>query len=528
MIWLLRFEWAGQTWYLSTEFCTPTHTTPGGVVESYPHYGTLEPPEFAEALSWHQSAIGDCSTSLKFRLDLATARDIPYLHFAENQRLEAASGELSLWKRGDDYENRQVVMSGPFVPQTIPLYGRPISGTLSQRIPTTVAAWPPFSAQVTTETWPNLPVSDTESDDENGFPYPVFLGSGGPYVADDGTARRAGCIQAIYVDDTPDTLLFSYGHVTATTVRIGSVENGTAEDFAVTLTTDGLGQPVSVADISGAAWAWVTTPADDTFYVTELDGGLANPVTGTAIRGLGDAILFLLLQRYGDDAPALVDVPAWQSAGAFLNAFLIGLTITESGDPLDVITSTLLPLCPALYLVQGPNGLRPVVIADDTTHAPDLVARVGGVDGPDLFREPDQDPEIVQDDPINTATVYFALRVRTSDLRASTTLTTEQTARGAASATIYGQRATTVEAPCVYDRDTANRIAAEYVRLYAYRATWDAWFAPLDVGAALTLGQRVRITDEAAGYSGDPMTVIGRQLAAEENGQGWLVTAIRY
>lgn len=529
MIWLLRFEWAGQTWYLASQPCTPLLRNADGTTTPLPHYPTLEPPQFAESLSWAQSSIGTCSVSVAFRLDLAPDKDVAYLHFAENQRLETAVGELALWREGDYYQDRLAQVFGPFTPDRIPLYNRAITGVLTQRFPTTAALFPPSTAQATPTTWPNLPTEDTESADQNGFPYPCFLGYGGAYTDDLGTARRAGCIQAIYVDNAPDTVLFSYGHVVATTVRIGSVENGSAFDFTVILTFDGLGQPVSVADISGVGWSWAVGPEDDSFYVTELNGGLPVAFGNRAIRGIGDAILYLLLQRYGDDAPALVDVAAWITALPYLNQFRIGLNITEGADPFDTINTSLMPLCPALYLCQGPAGIRPVILSsDDPSTCRRLVAREDGRDGPDLFREPDQEPELAQNDPVNAAAVYFAYRVRTGDLRATSTLDAAQTPDGAASLIAYGPRAVAVEAPCVYDRPTAANIAAELVRLYAMRATFDTWVAPMDVGATLVLGQRVLITDEAAGYDDSPMSIIAREVVTTENGQAWLITAIRY
>lgn len=530
MIWLLRFEWAGTTWYLANEFVTPERDNPDGTTTPIPHYATLEPPDFQEqaAFSIGSSSVGSASTSLEFRLDLGLDQDVAQLHFRDGQRLETAFGELALWTPGTPYQDRIVQISGPFTPNQVPLLNRPIRGMLTQRITTTAAVFPPPSAQATTTTWPNMPTDDEEGGAKEGFPYPVFIGSGSTFTSDAGTTKRTSIIQAILVDTAPNTLLIMYLHCVATTVKIWSVENQTAEDFTITLTTDALGQPVSVADISGAAWTWATGPETDTFYVTLLEGGVQSPTSTAAITGLGEAILYLLLQRYGDDGPDLVDVAAWETARPYLDQVRVGVLISEGVDPLSTITK-ILPMAPGLYLCQGPAGLRPVLFTSPPpAECVSLVARVSDRDGPDLFREPAQEPEIVMGDPVNEVTVYFAQRLANGDYLGSVTLDATNHPGAANSLSWYGKRSYSLACSGLYSRASAARIAGEILRLFAVRSTWDCYVAPMEVGASLYLGQRVRVTDDLASYDERPMSVIGRQLVTAENGRAWLITLVDF
>lgn len=534
MIWLLRFSWAGRVWYLAQEPVVIADPQPDGTTKYLQHAGTLDAPDLSEMVSWGTSSVGTVSTSVTFRLDLPPDRDVAYLHFREGHRLETATAELSLWAPGEPYAARVKQITGPFIPDRIPLLGRPMSGTLTQRITTTANIWPPATAQATVETWPNLPVDDEEASDESGFPYPTFIGAGGFYVKDNGNTARTSCIQGIYVDT--DTVLISYGHMVSTTAYLFSVENEATGGVSCPLskTYDELGQPVTTADISATGWIWATGPETDTFYVTRIDAGLQSIIDVSAgepaaITGLGEAILFLLLQRYAGNAPDLVDISAWETARPYLDQMKIGLLIPEGTDPLDIINNTLLPMAPACYLIQGPKGLRPALFTSPPPYeCLHLVAHRNGRDGPDLFREPDQEPELVMGDPVNDVTTYFAKRLRTGDLKGTITISPDDHPGAFASATIYGARAAQPIEAATYDRETAGRISGEVLRLYSRRATWDCWACSLRTGAALYVGQRVRVTDELAGYYERPMSVSARQIVTGERGQEWLITMIDF
>lgn len=521
MIWLLRFYFPeGPEWYFSS---APAEPERSGV--PIHHHPSLSIPSFVESVAWGTGGLGECSASISF---LPDGLDVADLHFLREHRLDTARAEVALWTPGTSYDARIVLVRGQFYPSGVPLLGAPVEGDVAQAILTEGRAYPPDTAVVTTETWADLPVETGDEDDDDGAPYPLWIGAGGDFTNWAGTAKTRSCLQCILVDDSPDKVLVSYEHMVATTASIWSVENLSAYTATLTATYDALGQPCTTADISGSGWVYATTAADDTFYVVSITAGVRSARGTGAVQGLGDAILWLLLKRYDPQGiPENIDISAWEAVRPALDQVKVGLLVESGRDPLDVVLNDLLPMAPGLYLAPGPSGLRPVYFQDlEPDLCPLLVARYGTQYGPDLFREEDAEPEFVGSDPINEVIVHFARRLADGKYKAQYTLNASRHAGANASQTWYGSRSVTLELPALWSRASAHRIAAETLRLGSKQATSDEWFAPLDVGAALYLGQRVRVQDDDASYVERPMSVVGRELT--EDGAGWLITMIDY
>lgn len=521
MIWLLRFYFPeGIEWFFSSEPAAPERDA-----DPIFHHPSLSIPSFTESVSWGAGGLGECSASISF---LPAGSDVAELHFKHGHRLDTARAELSLWTPGTSYGARIVLVLGDFFPSTVPLLGGPIEGDVTQALLREARAYPPDTAVATVETWADLPVESDEQDDDDGTPYPLWIGAGGDFTSATGAAKRRGCIRCILVDDSPDTLLVSYEHMQASTAAIWSEENGSAYTATLTTTTDALGQPCTTADISGSGWTWATTAADDTFYVISITAGVKSARGTSAVYGLGDAILWLLLKRYDPaGVPEQVDIAAWEAARPVLDQVKIGLLVERGDDPLDIVTSDLLPLSPALSIAPGPRGIRPVFFeATDPGRCPLLVARDGEECGPDLYREEGSEPEFVGTEPTTEVIVRFARRLADGKYKATYTLDAERHAGAAAGATWYGTRTEEVETPVLWQRASARLLAAEILRVRGVRATSDEYFAPLEVGAARYLGERIRVQDDDASYQERPMSVIGRELT--EDGLGWLLTLIDY
>lgn len=521
MIWLLRFYFPeGPEWFFSSEPAEPDED--GNAIF---HAPTLSIPGFVESVSWGTGGLGECSASISF---LPAGLDVAELHFKRGHRLDTARAELALWTPGTPYRARLKLVHGDFFPATIPILGAPVEGEVTQSLLREARLYPPSSAVATVETWADLPVEASETDDDDGLPYPLWIGAGGDYTSASGAARQRSCIRCILVDDSPDTLLVSYEHMQATTAEIWSDENNSAYTATLTATTDALGQPCTTADISGSGWTWATTAAADTFYVISITAGVRSARGTGAVYGLGDAILWLLLKRYDPQGvPEQIDIAAWEVVRPILDQIKIGLLVERGKDPLDVVVSDLLSAAPALYVAPGPSGLRPVFFAaTPADECPLLIARDGDERGPDLYREEGSEPEIVGKDPTTQVVVRFARRLADSTFKTSYTLDATTHAGAAAAASWYGTRAEEVEAPALWQRASVRLLAAEILRVRGTRATSDEYFAPLDVGARLYLGQRIRVQDDDASYERRPMSVIGRELT--EDGLGWLITLIDY
>ena len=525
VIWLLRIYWpqADQSersgWFFSQDGVEEDPVLDG---EPIRHLPTLSVSNYAEAISWETSGIGTASASVS----VLTEQDIPNLHFRQGQRLDGARAELSLWTPGTSYRARLVRLRGDFIPSNIPLFGAPLEGDITQQLLEVAANYPPDGASFTTDTWPDLPSASSEGSDADATPYPVWLGAGGDFTSSDGTAKQRSCIQAILVDDAPDKILISYGHVLASTVDVWSTENATTETIAVDLGYDGSGNPVSTCALAGTAWTWATTAADDTFYVVSITEGLRSLRGTHAVQGLGDAILFLLLQRYDPDrAGDIIDIAAWDALREKIDGIRVGVLVDSSGDPLDFIVSTLLPLVPGLYIVPGPFGIRPAYLEDvDPELCPLLIARDGDQRGPDLFREDDAEPEFLNNDVANRVVIRFARRVASGKYQTAVIVGRERDAFAAASQTRHGTKTKTIDSAVLWDRGSAWSVASRRLRFSVNAPTSDEWFAPLDVGGRLYAGQRIRVQDDDAAYDARPMSVAGIEMT--DDGSGFLVTCI--
>jgi len=505
LIWLLRLRWSGRDWYLASRPCAPEIA--GG---DLPHMGTLVCDGWGEALDMGGGVTGAAAASLT--LDLGLPESWQELA-ARGIDLAGAWGELSLWREGTTYAERHVLLYGRILMDTAPPDGEPAEVTLTDELVAPAEVYPPANAVASTDTWVGLP------DESDGKPYPFPMGSLGAYTRNDGSANTAGAWYAIVVDDTggAEKALVAGAPIHASTVTIQERDTLASDTFAVTTEYDGLGRLVSVVDLSAKTASWTLDGSVD-LLVRDMTGrGIYGSIGAEPIDGLGDACLHLLLQRYSADGPARVDVGRWQSARTYLAGWRVGLLLEEGEDPLDTLADRLLGMCPALWIMPGPAGFRPVILADtDATTAPHLEI------GRNADRLDDGTIEILDTDPITSCTARYAYGQTYGRTRAKITIGPDEDPRAAAGATI---RAGSLDFECAtYDRGTAALAASEYIRL--------AWTQPryLEVTCAardalqLELGAKVRYTDADIGISERPLYVQGRETG--EDGEVWTLTLI--
>lgn len=518
MIWLLRIEMVGRTWYLASVGCAPEKD---GV--QIPHHGTLEVGGFAEGIEIGGGITGPCSAAVSFHLGDVEAHDL----VLEGHDLADAFGEVSLWEEGTSYAQRYVLVTGPFQPGSIANRGEPIEGEISQDVVEDAAAWPPAEAAASLETWSTLPNDDDEVAPE-AKPYPFIFGFPGPFRNDGGSDVRASASPAIIVDDTggAEVALVAGHAIGATSVRIWTSEDGISVanrsyDAPVSQTTDLLGRVVTVAALSGAPAAWTDFTVD--FYATDFGFGAGGGITGLhgtgALSGLGDAIEFLLVKRYDAKGSERIDHGSFAALRPILNQWRIGFyTSSEDGDPIDLISDRLMPMCPNLWLVGGPRGVRPVFLADTPMDDCQLLT-----EGRDVFAT-DEPWAYVDIDPINRVTVSFGLRVRTDELRA--TVIVDRSNNGYA-ASGYGRSKSEIGTELVcdatYDRGTAGLAGAELLRTSWTKPILMVYDCPVDVALRLELGQRVKLVDEGEGITERLMWVMAR---ATEDGDIWSLTLL--
>lgn len=517
-IFLLRLDLDGmEPLYFAEEPCAPDAFSPRASAHTLQHIGTLEPPEFSEAVSWGSSVTGPITGSATVRADLSPQRGLQMLHFREHHRVDSMTAELSLWTRGTPYAQRVIQVAGAFLIDQIPVLSRSIKGTITQRVLDKAEPLPPVSAVTSTTTFPDLPVATGASEASNTeIAYPLWIGSNVNSVYNAATDFRTSCIKCVGVSYTDLLLLVSYGALTPTTCVIRSVNNfATPYTAPLTVTVDGVGNVITTADITASGWTYATVDdfIDDEWYVIWIEGGQpAYDHTGPLL-GLGEVIAWLLTQRYsaarvGD----LVDLSAWAAARASLDQIRVGL-LALGGDPWDTVLE-LMKLAPGLFILAGPSGLRPVLIewGQYTDLCQLLVANRGQRFGPDLFRMAGQQSKWVGANIVNAVTVSYVQRLSSGKYLRTLSVGPDTSPVADASDLRYGPRAVSLELATVWSDAVAAFIANSYLLFACNQPTQDTWFAPLDVAIPLRLGMQVRVRDDQAGYADRAVWIVAREV----------------
>lgn len=511
MIWLLRIEIAGRTWYLASEPCGPERA---GVEVA--HHGTLTVSGFGEGIEIGGGYSGTCTANVSFHLG-----PDGWGFFRDGHRLDGAPAEVALWRPGTTYAERVVLLIGRVdADGAIPIDGQDIEATITAPIIETAEGWPNAADVINLTAWPNT-LTDEDSVDLVGTPYPWPIGYLGAYTDQDGTAKRTSTTEVLIVDDSSgaEVGVIAGGPVAATTVRIWNSTDKDAADFAVSTTLDGEGNPRATVSFAAAPAGWVFDGSEK-YYINDWgEGGLIGDFATDTPWGLGDAILFLLLRRYGADGPEQVDVGSWLAHRVILNGWEVGFSPTPGDDPLNAIKNDLLSICPALWIVGGPLGYRPVYLAE----TPGALCRRLTV-GRDIFTT-DEQPGFVSIQPLNSLTVSFAPSTARGDLRGVQTTDPGTLSEANAGQTRHGVRAEALEAPSTFDRGTAGLIGRETIRTRTTPPMYLIYEAPADAALSLTLGERVRIMDEDRGLTDRLAWIMARETS---DGETWTLTVIGY
>ena len=509
MIWLLRIDVAGRTWYLASESCEPEQAG-----DPIAHHGTLTVSGFGEGIEIGGGVSGPCTMDCSFHLG-----EDGWALFRDGHRLDGSAAEVSLWRPGTTYAERYVLLTGRVdADGQIPLSGEPIEVTISAPLIENANTWPPASDVITTTAWPNV-LADDEGTDLVGQPYPWPLGKLGDYIDEDGTAKFTSTTEVLIVDGTgaAEVGCVAGAPVGATTVSVWNSVDRNSHTFTVDTTIDGDGAPRATIDLSTAPGGWVLDGSEPLYVRSWGAGGLLSDFRDGPVVGLGDAILTLLLRRYGDDGPEVVDVGSWLAMSYVLNAWEVGLIVEAGVDPLDTITGDLLPLCPALWIVGGPAGFRPIYLGE----VPGALCRRLEV-GRDIFVSSEA-PGLAAIQPLNSCTVSFAPSTAYQVYRGVTTADTTNHASANPSVTRHGARQETFETKATFDRGTAALMATESIRTRWTPPIFIVYDAPADVALELTLGERVRLVDPDRDLEDQTAWILSRETT---DGENWTITVI--
>lgn len=511
MIWLLRIEVAGRTWYLASEPCEPERA---GV--ELPHHGSLTVSGFGEAIEIGGGISGPCTANVSFHLG-----PDGWGFFRDGHRLDGAPAEVSLWRPGTSYAARHVLLIGRVDSDgAIPIDGQDIEATITAPIVETAEGWPSASDVVNLTAWPNA-LNDEDGTDLVGTAYPWPIGKLGAYTDEDGAAKRTSTTEVLIVDDSSgaEVGVISGGPVAATTVRIWNSVDKDAANFSVSTTIDGEGVARATVSFAAAPAGWVFDGSEPLYVNDWGAGGLVGDFSTGTSWGLGDAILYLLLRRYGDEGPEQVDVGSWLAHRHLLNGWQVGFAPDPGSDPIDIIGNDLLPLCAALWIVGGPLGYRPVYLAP----TPGALCRRLTV-GRDIFAT-DEQPGFASVEPLNSMTVNFAPSTARGDLRGVETTDATSLSEAAQGVTRHGTRAATMDATAVFDRGTAGLTGRTAIEMAWTPPMFLIYDCPADVALTLTLGERVRLVDEDRELSDRLAWIMARET---EDGEMWTLTVIGY
>lgn len=361
-VWLFVLTYAGQTYYIATERADISSVSPAGNSTLSFRPGLTPLTDIVQALAIVTSAPELRSVALEFWWDdQRNAKDIATL-IEEGHDLAAARGEVSLWVRGTQWEDRLVVVVGRCREPEYGARGEPISLTVEDEPLDDLAFL--VDATVNSEAWP------LALDEHYGDVYPFVFGAPGVFQALDGTTYYCPGSPAICVQQTAkkaETLLIAGHHVAATQVYItyntGSSSGWEDEGpFSVTNTFDGVGRPCATVDVTGAS---LTLQEAGEYYTAWSGGAAAYDRFGTgALQSAGQ-----LLRNLAAASTVSVDAAAFAAVADRLPWLVAGFIDDPEVSPLQYLQDVVLPMLPVGLMIGDSGGLAPVLWRYDATQA---------------------------------------------------------------------------------------------------------------------------------------------------------------
>lgn len=253
LVWLLVVEVGGKAYRFSSE--TVQITDADGVI--HPYRGSLDGLDYATDFELFNlgADVPSIQLSVVFPDSIAS--------LARNGiHLTSGTGELSLWVRGSNLEDRVIMVRGRLADASYGDDSEPVSFLIEGDAFVDNAIFPDPAATITAKTWPNAIEASL------GMTYPFVWGTPGAMVGADGSVVQVNGSPALDVDT--GKLLIAGHRVTATSVVIRDETAGDEATFAVTHEPDGLGRICATVTLTGADRPFATVGHD--FRVKWGDG----------------------------------------------------------------------------------------------------------------------------------------------------------------------------------------------------------------------------------------------------------------
>lgn len=497
LVWLLTITIAGREVRWSSR---PVETVDAdGRIR--PYDGGLEAVDVAREIQGPgaEPALPTAALDLLMPADL----DLPTL-IEQGHDLAGCVGELSLWAVGTAHEDRRVYLSG--IVQE-PEYGdadEPVSLTLSAIPWESSSLYPPDEASITLDTWPEA------RDEDIGASYPVPIGR--PGAGDAGSSAVRGSIaypvEFVTVMGTVycNKLLLAYGRVAATAATLIYTDTGGSVSITITHETDGLGQTVAVADISGASNAVRTATSYHVAWDSTTGGGIQG-TRGDTMDGAGDVLAWAMRT-----AGYPVQQGAFEALADALNLYRLGISIEQPVDLYEWVVEHVLPLLPA-ELVHTGTGAAPVLWRYAAT-ASDAYEHINADEGGNVVRA-GRVAYSSTADVVNDVRVRWSYDVGTEYYTRLTATTLDPTPgdgddinhpTGRPSQQRYGVRSTEIKTQAVYSRVTVGQVIGWLPDVYAYPWRAVTYDAGQELGH-LDAGDPVTITDTSLAWDRRPAMV---------------------
>jgi hypothetical protein len=348
LTWLLTVEWDGFIYRWSSQ---PLTVLDADGVEVH-FEGGLDATDIQTAVSF----LSDSTEAPSASFEVFWPSDVA-LEISQGRDLSSARGELSIIptvkNTVPEWSSRVPLVAGTLLEPTYGAADDPVAFSIESTVAERGELWPPASAVVSVETWPE--VEDTDSEGEG---YPFIFGSPG-VISGSTVVPATPAIPVEWTSDDVDTLVVAGHPVDAASVRLYYQSTTTGEWYYVTPSVstveDGLGREVSTVTITGLPTA--VTQADG-YAVCWYDG--SDPVFGMRgakgpLRTAADVLGFML-----GLTPAGLDLEAWGAIREALGGIQIGGYIDEQVQPWEWVSDNLLPVLP-ISLLGSPSGVKPVL-----------------------------------------------------------------------------------------------------------------------------------------------------------------------
>jgi hypothetical protein len=501
--WLLDLVFAGRVVRCALEDLTVTSTKLGDLQ----YAGCLEPFNVPLSLD----LFIDSASLLSVKIAGVLPVNVPKL-VAEGHDLGSATGVLSQWIEGTDYEERRIVLRGRVRDPEYSAQEEPVNFALEDNLYDDQGLIPELTAAVTFDTWG---VDDGHgslmyfslNDSEKGLAYPVVFGNPGKVstaIASSGWVTGSQGVWALHIAFDPGAphnlegfILILAGHrVTAEFVYMNTNDAG-GQRFQIQHRTDALGREVAYIDAEREGGGYSGTDSVGDFYglghnsldpsfqpndgedkpvfvgwydpINPTTGGGMKGADGKTVRGAGDVLEAVL-----NFSTMAIDRARVAAVKSLLNRFKIDAVIETGTKPWDWIRANLLPILPVSVL-KGPEGVYFVVWRYDATAAD----AIGHIDADaDASIEVAETIKYDTSKILNSFSLKYALSIRTGNYTATATLGAKYDSGTPGSGVSYhcelsqrryripgegpnsGVYIEEIESPVVYDDDTANAILA--------------------------------------------------------------------